>query len=46
MVQARVRRLVIRHRAGIEEGDFAPDIVVETNDGKLLCEPNQKDALS
>ena len=36
----------IHYRAGIEEGDYEPDFVVETKSAKYLCEPKQKDALS
>lgn len=35
----------IHYRSGIEEGDYEPDFVVETKDGKYLCEPKQKDML-
>ncbi|MGE4102050.1 MAG: SNF2-related protein [Pirellulales bacterium] len=33
----------IHYRSGIEEGDYEPDFVVETKNGKYLCEPKQKD---
>lgn len=36
----------IHYRAGIEEGDYEPDFVVETKTAKYLCEPKQKDAMS
>ena len=36
----------IHYRAGIEEGDYEPDFVVETKTVKYLCEPKQKDAMS
>lgn len=36
----------IHYRAGIDEGDYEPDFVVETKTGKYLCEPKQKDMLA
>ncbi|MBX3412784.1 MAG: DEAD/DEAH box helicase family protein [Pirellulales bacterium] len=35
----------IHYRSGIEESDYEPDFVVETKNGKYLCEPKQKDML-
>ena len=36
----------IHYRAGIEEGDYEPDFVVETATAKYLCEPKGRDFLT
>jgi type III restriction enzyme len=36
----------IHYRAGIEEGDYEPDFVVETATAKYLCEPKGSDFLT
>lgn len=36
----------IGYRSGIDEGEYEPDFVIETKDGKYLCEPKQKDAMT
>lgn len=35
----------IGYRAGVDEGEYEPDFVVETKAGKFLCEPKQRDAM-
>lgn len=35
----------IHYRAGVEEGDYEPDFVVETTTRKYLCEPKRADEL-
>jgi hypothetical protein len=36
----------IHYRAGIDEGDYEPDFVVETASVNYLCEPKQKDNMN